>query len=61
MKTKKRKILEKMKENTSGILFNLCMIGFVNDKDTLKEIANDIDDLYDNYEKLLKIIKKQIE
>lgn len=56
---KYKKVIEDMKTESASLLTNLCLLGFdIDEIEELKEVGIAIDNLYENYEKLLKLYKK---
>ena len=57
----KEQIIDELEQNASLVMVDcvLLKITIVDEKKTLKKIANCIDNMYDLFEKLLKSIKEQ--
>lgn len=57
----KEQILDELEQNASLIMVDcsLLKMTIVDEKKTLKKVANCIDNMYDLFEKLLKSIKEQ--
>lgn len=57
----KEQIIDELEQNASLIMVDcsLLKMTIVNEKKTLKKVANCIDNMYDLFEKLLKSIKEQ--